>query len=98
VEELKKETLKELCDRGCVVSLSGRKLYFKDAEDYTSTGRYTAAAKRKAFNFLLQGSETDIVKRAMIALSKELERNKMKSVVLAMVHDSIIFSMPYWGH
>lgn len=94
VEELKKETLKELCDTGCVVSLSGRKRYFKDAEDYTSTGRYTAAAKRKAFNFLLQGSEADIVKKAMISLAGEFERKGMESVILGMVHDSIIFSVP----
>lgn len=94
VRELKKRVLKDFCKAGHVRSVSGRKRTFKDSEYFTQVGRYTAAAKRAAFNFLLQGSEADIVKLSMIALTREFKQRGMGSAIIAMVHDSILFEVP----
>jgi len=53
-----------------------------------------AAAERVAVNTPIQGSAADIVKAAMIALSRRLDREKSPARLLLQVHDELILECP----
>jgi DNA polymerase-1 len=52
------------------------------------------AAERVAVNSPVQGSAADIVKQAMIDVSRALRSRKMGSRLLLQVHDELIFEVP----
>ena len=42
----------------------------------------------------LQGSAADIIKLAMMAVQKELERRKLQTIMTMQVHDELVFETP----
>lgn len=64
--------------RGYIKYWSGRRRHFPDRRD-----------ARKAFNSLLQGGGAEVVKSAMIRVSKKVE-SKLPYRMLLQVHDSIV--------
>jgi len=50
-----------------------------------------AGGERIAVNTVIQGSAAELMKKAMIAISAEIERRGMKSKILLQVHDELIF-------
>lgn len=78
--------------RGYVESLFGRRRYMPDI---VSRNRQIAmAAERAAINMPIQGTAADLMKRAMLALDKELRERKVKSRMLLQVHDELLFEAP----
>jgi DNA polymerase-1 len=51
-------------------------------------------AERAAINAPLQGSAADLIKVAMIAIDRQLERRKMRSLMMMQVHDELVFDAP----
>jgi DNA polymerase-1 len=52
------------------------------------------AAERIARNTPIQGSAADIIKRAMIAIHRDLVQRKLQSKMLLTVHDELVFEAP----
>lgn len=53
-----------------------------------------AGAERAAVNTVIQGTAAEIMKKAMIALSKAIADSGLKSKMLLQVHDEVIFEVP----
>jgi DNA polymerase I len=86
------ETLETAREKNYVETIYGRRRYFRYLNDRNSMIRQ--ADERAAFNAPLQGSAADLMKLAMIRLSKELKENKMKTKIVLQVHDELVLEVP----
>ncbi len=76
---------------GYVETLMGRKRWLPDI----NSGNFTVRgfAERNAINSPIQGTAADMIKLAMIQLSKKLPKDQFKSRMLLQVHDELIFDV-----
>jgi DNA polymerase-1 len=72
-----------------VETLYGRRRYLKDINSRNAVMR--ASAERNAINAPIQGTAADIIKIAMIEISKKMSEEKLKSKMLLQIHDELIF-------
>jgi DNA polymerase-1 len=79
-------------ENGYVKTVLDRRRYLKDINARNHVVR--SAAERNAVNAPVQGSAADIIKIAMIAVQKNLEKNDFKSKLLLQIHDELIFDVP----
>jgi DNA polymerase-1 len=76
---------------GYVQTLLGRKVWLPDIQ--SSHGGLRSNAERAAINAPLQGSNADIIKRAMPLIATELAGN-FQAKILMQVHDELVFEAP----
>ena len=81
------ETIKFAKKHGYVETLFGRRRYIPELN--SKNGLKQRFGERAAINAPLQGSASDIVKKAMISLSQ-----KIKSPMILQVHDELVFEVP----
>ena len=74
-----------------VETILGRRRYLKDIN--SRNGMLRAMAERNAINAPIQGSAADIIKKAMIDVQSEMEKQNLKSRMLLQVHDELVFDM-----
>ncbi|RXQ95053.1 DNA polymerase I [Ancylomarina salipaludis] len=72
-----------------VVTIKGRRRYLKDIN--SSNGMMKSIAERNAINAPVQGSAADVIKLAMIGISKRMKAEGMQSKMLIQVHDELNF-------
>jgi len=77
---------------GYVETFYGRRRYIEWLNDANKMMR--AAAEREAINMPIQWTAADIIKLAMIRLSKEFTQKKLSAKILMQVHDELIFEVP----
>ncbi len=76
---------------GYTATIEGRRRYLPDL---ASTDRQLREiAERVALNSPIQGSAADIIKRAMLGVATELERQGLKSRMLLQVHDELVLEV-----
>ena len=76
---------------GYVTTLLGRRRYLRDIN--SSNGSIRAASERNAINMPIQGTAADLIKIAMIRISKKMTDAKLHSKMLLQVHDELIFDL-----
>ena len=74
-----------------VETILGRRRYLKEIN--SKNGMMRSFAERNAINAPIQGSAADIIKKAMIDVQEEMEKNNLESKMLLQVHDELVFDM-----
>ncbi|MFN6038783.1 MAG: DNA polymerase I, partial [Bacteroidota bacterium] len=76
-------------EHGYVQTLLGRRRYLREINSKSSAER--AFAERNAINAPIQGTAADMIKIAMINISRQMSSRNMKSKMLLQVHDELVF-------
>lgn len=88
MNEIKEEARRD----GFVTTLLHRRRYLPDMNSRNFNQR--SFAERTAMNTPIQGTAADIIKKAMVDVSKALEEKGLSSRLLLQVHDELIFEVP----
>jgi len=87
------EKQKEIArQKGFVETLFGRRRYLPDINSHNSVVR--SFAERNAVNAPIQGTAADIIKIAMVNISRELKKEGLKAQMIMQVHDELNFNVP----
>lgn len=78
--------------QGYVETLSGRRRYLPDLA--SSMHQLRAQAERMAINMPIQGTDSDLMKRAMIQVMAGLPQQSEQAVLLLQVHDELVLEVP----
>ena len=92
VADYMQRTKEQAADLGYVETLFGRRLYLPDIHAKNATVR--AGAERAAINAPMQGTASDLIKRAMIETDKFLFSDGLKTRLIMQVHDELVLEMP----
>lgn len=87
--EAKKEEGRQ---QGYVSTLFGRRCSV--AEINSRNGAVRGYAERNAINYPIQGTAADIIKVAMVAISRRLQQEKLQARMVLQVHDELVFDVP----
>jgi len=91
VAEYMQRTKEEAAAQGYVETLFGRRLYLPDIRAKNANAR--AGAERAAINAPMQGTASDLIKRAMIAVSNRLHSDGLQSKLIMQVHDELVLEV-----
>jgi DNA polymerase-1 len=86
------ETVQRARELGYAETIFGRRRYLPDINSANVNVRQ--AAERAAINMPIQGTNADIMKLAMARVHQELERRRLRSLMVLQVHDELIFECP----
>ncbi len=92
VREFIDYTLQEARKNGYVTTLLGRKRAITEINHDNTNIRQQA--ERMAINTPIQGTAADLIKMAMIAISKELKNKGLKTKMVLQIHDELLFECP----
>ena len=81
----------EAREKGYVETIFGRKRFLPDINSKNAVAR--GLAERNAINAPIQGSAADIIKLAMIAVSRRLDGEGLRSRMVLQVHDELVFDV-----
>ena len=84
-------TREQARDQGYVETVFGRRLYLPEIK--ARNPQIRAAAERTAINAPMQGTASDIIKRAMIDLDAWLAAGRVPAHMLMQVHDELVFEV-----
>ncbi|XDZ51415.1 DNA polymerase I [Neisseriaceae bacterium CLB008] len=86
------DTKASAMDKGYVETRFGRRLYLPDI--HSSKAMMRAGAERAAINAPMQGTASDLIKKAMIAVQGWLETEQLDSLLIMQVHDELVLQVP----
>lgn len=79
-------------ENGYVTTLSGRKRYIPEV--FSADRSIRDLGFRMAVNTPIQGSASDLIKCAMVALFYELEKKNLKTKIILQIHDELLLEVP----
>lgn len=87
-------TLRDAYEKGFVTTLGGFKRYVLELRSNNQTVR--KLGERIAVNSPIQGTAADIIKKAMIDISRKLKTNDLllQTKMILQVHDELVFEVP----
>jgi DNA polymerase I len=85
-------TLESAQTDGRVETILGRRRPINGIK--TTTGHDRNLAERTAINTVIQGSAADLIKRAMLAVDRDLRREGLAARLLLQIHDELVFECP----
>ena len=91
VQKYMDQVVREAKDKGYVETLFKRRRYLPEINARNYTAR--SFAERTAINSPIQGSAADILKIAMIEMTKRLQESDIQAHLLLQVHDEVIFEV-----
>ncbi|XXQ67934.1 DNA polymerase I [Neisseriaceae bacterium B1] len=91
VADYMQRTKEQAAQLGYVETLFGRRLYLPDIHAKNAMAR--AGAERAAINAPMQGTASDLIKRAMIAVEDFLFSGCLKSRLIMQVHDELVLEV-----
>ena len=91
VAEYMQRTKEQAAAQGFVETLFGRRLYLPDIRNKNANAR--AGAERAAINAPMQGTASDLIKRAMIDVSRWLSDDLLQSKLIMQVHDELVLEV-----
>ena len=89
IKEYMDKTIEKAYDDGYVKTLMGRRRYIEELKNKNVFIR--KSGERIALNTTIQGTSADIIKKAMIDISKEFKKRNIKSKMILQVHDELVF-------
>lgn len=92
VQRYMSETIEQARSQGFVQTLSGRRRKYTNINARNASLR--AADERAAINMPIQGTASDIIRKAMIDIHHDLPKNFPQANMLLQVHDELIFEAP----
>jgi len=92
VREFLDREIQKTRDLGYVSTLFGRRRYLPDINNRNMGLRQFA--ERQAINAPMQGTAADIIKIAMVKVSRRLSKEKLSSTMIMTVHDELVFDVP----
>jgi DNA polymerase-1 len=88
VREYMERIIVEGKKQGYVTTLLNRRRYLPELQSRNHNIR--SFGERVALNTPIQGTAADIIKIAMVAVYRELKKNRLKSTLILQVHDELI--------
>ena len=88
IRDYMKTTVEMAKNSGFVTTLFNRRIYLPNINTKGPAGGF---AERAAINAPIQGSASDIIKRAMIKIHEFLKNSQLEADLLLQVHDELIF-------
>ena len=79
-------------ETGYAVTLTGRRRFLRDINSRNATARM--AAERDAINTPVQGTAADLIKIAMVRVSRALKSAGLKAKMVLQIHDELLFDVP----
>ena len=92
VKEYMDKAIQEARDKGYASTILGRRRTIRDINSRNATAR--SAAERDAINTPIQGSAADLIKVAMLKVSKALSDAGLHAKMVLQIHDELIFDTP----
>ena len=92
IHEFIENTIATVKKDGFVTTMMNRRRYLP--EIHANNRRVQNFAERTAINTPIQGTAADLIKVAMIKIHNELEKRKLKSMMIMQVHDELVFEVP----
>lgn len=91
VADYMQRTKEQAAQQGYVETLFGRRLYLPDIHNKNHIIR--TGAERAAINAPMQGTASDLIKRAMIAVATYLHDHALQSKLIMQVHDELVLEV-----
>lgn len=92
IEAFIEKTITFAKEEGYVETMFGRKRYIPEL--HSNNPAIRAAAERMTFNFPIQGTAADTLKKAMIQLYAHMQKKYTSSAIVLTVHDELVCEVP----